>query len=105
MNREGALLLMAGIAVILLLLMSWGWRRRLRRDRALTSPFGEPPASSLVDARFAVLYVASCVPGKPLERLAMQGLAYRASGELSLVEGGLVLDLDGSERIFITRDR
>lgn len=105
MSREGALLLMIGIAVVLLGLMAWAWWRRLRRDRGAAAPFGDVPAGATVRAAFPGLYVATTVHDKALERLAIRGLAYRSSALISVTDKGVALDLQGQDRIFIGTDR
>ena len=43
MTREAAVLAMVGVALLILLAMLWGWRRRGRRDAGLQAPLGEIP--------------------------------------------------------------
>ncbi len=105
MSREGALLLMIGIAVVLIGLMAWGWRRRLRRDAGRIAPFGEIPESAAILAVFSGLYVATTAHDDPLERLAIRGLAYRSAVTATVTDRGLALALTGQEPIFVERER
>lgn len=105
MSREGALLVMLGVAVVLIGLMAVGWRRRTRRDRALSAPTDAVPTGSLVRARFAGLYVATTAEAAPLERLAVRGLGFRARADLTVTDDGVVLHLQGQDPLFIRRDR
>ncbi|MBB2977031.1 hypothetical protein FHX49_002623 [Microbacterium endophyticum] len=105
MTREGALLVMLGVAVALVGLMVWGWLRRTKRDSALTAPFGEAPSGSRLLSTFSGLYVATTVHGDALERLAIRGLGFRAAATFVVFDTGLALDLAGEERIFIPRER
>ncbi|GAA3946505.1 hypothetical protein [Microbacterium soli] len=100
MSREAAVLITVAIAVLILVAMFIGWRRRLRRDAALEAPLGVPEHTEVV-ARHEVLYVATTAHDQPLERIAMKPLAYRARGELALTDRGVALSLDGSPTVFI----
>ena len=72
MTREGALLVMIAVAVVLLALGAIAWRRRTRRDAAFEAPVGEIPAGAEVRAAQSGLYVATTRHGEPLERLAIR---------------------------------
>ncbi|MFD5225479.1 hypothetical protein ACFWHT_07640 [Microbacterium sp. NPDC058342] len=104
MTREGAALIIAAVAALVLLAMFLGWRRRLRRDSGLTAPLGVPEHAT-VSARHEVLYVATTAHDQPLERVAVQPLAYRARGELVLTDRGVALSLDGSPTVFLASSR
>lgn len=104
MTRELAAAVMVAVAVVLLGLIVWAWRRRVRRDQALTTPRGELQSPGLTHGSFEVLHVATTRPDEPLERLAVAGLAFRTVGDLSVTDGGLTLDLVGQQRIPIVRE-
>lgn len=104
MSREGAVLITAAIAVVILVAMFVGWRRRLRRDSALSAPLGVPEHAD-VTARHEILYVATTRHDQPLERLAIPPLAYRARGELVITDRGVALSLDGSPTVFLASSR
>jgi hypothetical protein len=103
-SREGAVLITAAIAVVILLAMFLGWRRRLRRDSGLSAPLGVPEHAE-VTARHEILYVATTQHDQPLERLAITPLAYRARGELVVTDRGAALSLDGAPTVFIASNR
>lgn len=105
MTRELAVLVMALAAVIVLGMIAWGWRRRIRRDEALVPPRGELSGEGDPRASFEVLHVATTRVDEPLERLAVKGLGYRSMATLSVSGGGITLDLTGQERIPIAADR
>jgi len=105
MTREGALLLMIGIAVVALGLMAWGWWRRRKRHAHLAAPSGQIPSGAEVRAVFAGLYVATTAHDAALERLAIRGLAYRATVIVTVTDAGVALDLAGEERIFLSTER
>lgn len=105
MTREGALAVTVLIAVALLALLVWAWRRRARRDAApLVSP-GELPAGAHVRASFETLYVATTREGEPLERIAAPGLGMRSRATLTIADDGLAVDLTGQPRFVIAPDR
>ena len=105
MSREGALLVMAGVAVALLVALAWAWFRRTRRDARYSAPVGELPADAVETAVFPGLYVATTRHDEPLERLAIKGLGFRSRVDVTVTTAGVALDLPGQPRIALTRDR
>lgn len=104
MTSEQAVLLVVLLALVLLAVMFFAWRARLRRDAGLSAPLGEPPLDAVVD-RVEVLYVATTRHDEPLERLAVSPLTYRARGELALTDRGAALSLDGSPTVFFDSEK
>lgn len=104
MTREVAGLIMGLVAALILLTMFLAWRRRLRRDAALTAPLGVPEHAE-VTGRSEILYVATTKHDEPLERLAISPLTYRARGELVLTDRGVALSLDGAPTVFLASAR
>ncbi|MFF0910035.1 hypothetical protein ACFWZW_05005 [Microbacterium enclense] len=105
MTREGALLVIVGVAALVLALLAWAWVRRTRRDARYSAPVGELPADAVESATFASLYVATTRHGEPLERLAIEGLGFRSRADVVISSAGVALDLPGQPRIALTRDR
>ncbi|MFT4136617.1 hypothetical protein [Microbacterium sp.] len=105
MTREGAVLVMAAAAALLLGLAAWGWRRRIRRDSALAAPVGEVPDGASDLARFEALYVATTRHDEPLERLAIRGMGFRSRAGVTVTDAGVALDLTGRPRLFLASDR
>jgi hypothetical protein len=86
----------------LLLLGMWlAWRARSRRDAGVAAGQPLPAAGIHPILTTDVLYVATTKAGQPLERLAIRGLAFRARGELTLAEEGVVLTVPGQDPIFL----
>ncbi|MFT4213068.1 MAG: hypothetical protein QM626_14475 [Microbacterium sp.] len=104
-NEELDLLLVLVLAVLLIGLMAWGWRRRVKRDAKLTAPTGDIPAGARILASFPALYVATTARGTALNRLAVRGLAFRARATVIVTDAGLALDLAGEDRVFVAADR
>jgi len=105
MSREGALVVMIGVALALLAVLAWAWVRRTRRDARFTAPVGELPADAVETAVFSGLYVATTRHDEPLERLAIKGLGFRSRVDVTVTSAGVALDLQGQPRIALTRDR
>jgi hypothetical protein len=91
------------VAVLLLILFGmWqGWRALVRRSAHLTPSHDVPGdlGRPLVAAR--ALYVATTAHEKPLERLAIAGLGFRAQGGIAVHRRGLVLEVAGSEDVWV----
>jgi len=104
-SREGALVVMIGVAVVLLVLLAVAWMRRTRRDARYTAPVGELPEGAVETAAFSGLYVATTRHDEPLERLAITGLGFRSRVDVTVTTAGVALDLQGQPRIALTRDR
>lgn len=105
MSREGALVVVIGVAVVLLAVLAWAWVRRTRRDARYSVPVGELPADAVETAVFSGLYVATTRHDEPLERLALKGLGFRSRVDVTVTTAGVALDLPGQPRIALTRDR
>jgi hypothetical protein len=104
-TREGALLVIAGVALLALVALAWAWMRRTRRDARYSAPVGELPEGAVDTATFSGLYVATTRHDEPLERLAIKGLGFRSRVDVTVTTAGVALDLPGQPRIALTRDR
>jgi hypothetical protein len=96
------------VAVVIVGIAAWlmvrSWRRRTKRDEAmaaypLPAVHGEPLLAT------EVLYVATTPIGEPLERLAVQGLAFRGAAHLEVLPEGVVLRIAGEPANFLPADR
>lgn len=105
MTREGALLVMVGVAVVLLGLMAWGWWRRTRRDAQRLIAPADLPAGAVVLAEHEGLYLLTTPAGRPLERLAAPGLGFRSRARIIVADAGIALDMPGQQRIVLPADR
>lgn len=103
MNQITASVLFVLLAVVVLALMAWGWRRRARRDARVTAPVGA--ARGDVRARFSGLYVATTRHDAPLDRLAVRHLAFRSRVQVSVTAEGVALDLPGEPTVFLDAAR
>ncbi|MGB4778430.1 hypothetical protein [Microbacterium sp.] len=101
MTREGALLVMIVLAVVLLAIGIAAWRRRTRRDAGIAAPVGEVPVGAVERAHVSALYVATTPHDEPLERLAIRGMGFRSRADVTVTDRGVALDLTGQPRLFL----
>jgi hypothetical protein len=96
------------IAVVLVGVAGWlmvrSWQRRTVRDESLAA---YPTPAGLGAPAFEVeaLYVATTPEAEPLERLAVEGLAFRGSARIELHPQGVLLRIAGELPSFIPADR
>ena len=105
MTREGALTIIVLVAVGLLGLLAWAWRRRTKRDAGPLVHPAELPESATTLSTFEVLYVATTKHDTPLERIAAPGMAFRSRATLTIADAGLAVDLTGQERFVLAPER
>ncbi|KRC62883.1 hypothetical protein ASE14_03490 [Agromyces sp. Root81] len=96
------------VAVAIVAVAGWlmfrSWKRRTVRDETLGSyPVPAVHGAPVLDAE--VLYVATTPIGEPLERLAVQGLAFRGSAHVEVLPEGVILRIAGESTTFIPTDR
>jgi hypothetical protein len=103
-NRTLAAIITILVALGVLALMLRSWRRRSKRDAALSAGYPQPVEPGRQLASAAALYVATTPRDQPLERLAIPGLGFRARGGVTVTEKGVLLELAGSPALFIPAD-
>lgn len=101
MARTLATVITVAVLLGLLGLMLRSWRRRSRRDAALPAGYPLPVDAALELVSAAVLYVATTLRARPLERLNIPGLGFRARARLTITDAGVILALAGEEAVFI----
>ncbi|MBC7442186.1 MAG: hypothetical protein H7311_06655 [Ramlibacter sp.] len=104
MARTIATVITIVVLLGVLALMARSWRRRGRRDSALPAGYPLPVDAGAELAAVAVFYVATTLRGRPLERLNIRGLGFRARARLAVTETGLMLVLTGEDTVFIPAD-
>ena len=96
------------VAVVIVGMAAWlmrrSWKRRTTRDETL-SAFELPDEHGEPILETEVLYVATTPVGEPLERLAVQGLAFRGAAHLEVLPEGVVLRIAGESASFLPSDR
>ena len=103
MDRTVSVLIIAGILLLILLALTWGWSRRKSRQTDVAAPvkpgLGITPIADPVEGS----YVSTTTAGNPLDRVAVHGLGIRTSGELVVTDAGVIMDLAGREDFIIPR--
>ena len=99
----GAVVALAVIAVVAWLMIR-SWRRRTARDETL-SAYPVPASLPTPAVETEVLYVATTPVRQPLERLAVQGLAFRGAARIEVSRDGLVLRIAGESPSWLPADR
>jgi len=103
-DRWPGLLIAVVIVGVAVWLMVRSWKRRTARDERLSSyPLPSPLGTATLETE--VLYVATTPTGVPLERLAVQGLAFRGVARIEVAPEGLVLRIAGEQASFLPADR
>lgn len=104
MDRFGPSIIIAGIIILALTGMYFGWRARVRKHRSLVAPSSVPATIGETLAVDKGLYVATTLAEQPLERVAAHGLGFRSRVTVSVLHDGIVIDLTGRAPYFIPRD-
>ena len=96
------------IAVVLVGVAGWlmarSWQHRAVRDESLTA-YETPAGLGAPILEIEALYVATTPEAEPLERLAVEGLAFRGSARLELHAEGVLLRIAGERPSFIPAGR
>jgi hypothetical protein len=87
------------------LLMLRGWRARVRRQSDLPPP-PRPPATSgdVVVGATPGLFVGTTFADDWLDRVAVHGLAHRASGWVTVASDGVRFDREGEAELYLPFD-
>ncbi len=101
MDRLVPTVIIVAVLLGLVTLMWRSWRTRTRRDAALAAGHPGTGADEAELAAAPVLYVATTPRSRPLERLAIRGLGFRARARLTVTAAGVDLSLAGEEPVFI----
>jgi hypothetical protein len=101
MDRSIPTVITAVVLAGLLVLMWRSWRARVRRDGGQAAGYPLPAVEAPVMASANAFYVATTPRARPLERLGIRGLGFRARAALTVTEAGLVLVIPGEEAVFI----
>lgn len=95
-----ALLVLIALAGLLFAMYA-GWRARGRRQSGLPAPAAPPADLGRELAVADALYVATTTAGRPLDRIVVGGLGFRARAVVRVSERGVVLDLAGTPDMFV----
>lgn len=100
MDPRIGLAIVLAIAVLAVVAMLVGWRRRRTRDAALQAPLGAFPDEDAT-ATAEGLYVATTAHDDKLNRLAVPGMEYRSSAGIAVAPHGVMLTGVGAYSILI----
>lgn len=102
MNPVSVAIVLA-LLVLALIGMAWSWRRRARAQHALTLP---PVPAELGATRFTVegLLVATTFALRPLDRVHVDGLGFRAPATLAVTDRGVLVDRAGGAAFLVPAD-
>lgn len=103
MDRLGPSIIIAGIIVLAVVGMFFGWRARVRKGSGLPAPRAIPDSQSEIRAVDAGLYVATTLAHQPLERVASHKLGFRFRVNVTVTSEGIALYPQGREPFFIDR--
>lgn len=100
-----ALLVAACVVLLLLALLGLrrGWRSRLARQAYLPPLPAVPPALGVAELQASGLYVGTAFATSWQDRVLHGGLGARADAEAALYPGGLLLDRQGADPVFVPR--
>lgn len=104
MDRSVSTTIVIAVIVLALFGMIAGWRGRRARQATLPHPLAVPSELGAELFHADVLYVATTLAGEPLNRVAVQGLGFRARASVTVTETGVILALDGEPDAFIPRE-
>ena len=100
MDKLWPTLLIVVVLALVFLGMWWGWRRRSRRDAIIDVPTAlAAPGERVLTAN--ALHVASTHHDRPLDRVVVPGLAFRANAAVSVWQGGITLATPGEPSVAI----
>jgi hypothetical protein len=89
------------VVVVLVFVAMWiGWRRRARRDAGLVVPDAlARPGAPILSTE--ALHVGSTHHDRPLDRVIVPGLAFRAKAAVDVSEGGVTITSPGESTVAI----
>lgn len=94
--------IITGLVVIGLFALMWrSWRARRRRDSGLAAGHPAPQNEGTTLASIGCLYVATTPRDRPLERLAIAGLGFRARADVTVTDAGVWLSPRGETPVYI----
>ena len=101
MDRTAAAALVLGILVVLIGLMWLGWRNLKRRSAGIPAPQPIPASDAAELLHTSGLHVATTHAGRPLDRVVVRGLGFRAATDIRVTPAGVELRLGGGAEAFV----
>jgi hypothetical protein len=100
-DRTAAAALVLALLVVLLGLMWLGWRNLKRRSAGIPAPHPLPAPGAAELLHTTGMHVATTHAGRPLDRVVVLELAFRATTDLRVTSAGIELRLGGGNEVFI----
>ena len=101
MDKNAAGVIVLAVLVVLLALMWLGWRNLKRRSSGLPAPAPIPDTDAPEILRTTGMHVATTHAGRPLERIVVPGLGFRANADIRVTQAGVELRLAGGAECFL----
>lgn len=101
MSRLAFTLIWIALASGLLLFMALAWRARTRRDAGLAVQ-GTALVGPAIEKFAQVAYVSTTPAGKPFERVAVPGLSFKGSADVTVQTDGVAIEVVGEPRIALS---
>jgi hypothetical protein len=89
------------IVALLFALLARAWRARGRAQASLGTPPETPADLGRVALAEDLQYVATTFADRPLERILVSGLGFRARARITVAEAGIALDPAGGRTVFL----
>jgi hypothetical protein len=81
--------------------MAVSWRHRGRQQRGLALP-PAPAGDGIVRAQADGLYLATTFAGRPLDRVTVHGLGFRARARITATDTGIRVERDGAAPLVLS---
>ncbi len=104
MDKPAAGMIVLALLVVLLGLMWLGWRNLKRRSSGIPAPDPIPASGAPEVLRTSGMHVATTHAGRPLDRVVVRGLAFRANADIRVTQAGVELRLAGGAECFLPAD-
>ncbi|MCU1478483.1 MAG: hypothetical protein JWQ64_3176 [Subtercola sp.] len=100
-NQIVPAIIVLAILVVIYIGMALAWRARKRRQSAFTLNTVTPADTGELLLEVPMLYVATTPANKPLERLALPGLAFRGRGTFIVWQKGVTISVNGEPDVYV----
>lgn len=105
---EWSMGVLAAVAAVVVGVVAWlmlrSWRRRTVRDESIAA-YAPPASLGMPTLEVEALYVATTPEAQPLERLAVEGLAFRGAAHVEVHPSGVLLRIAGELSSWLPADR
>jgi hypothetical protein len=100
-DKAAAGAIVLALLLVLLGLMWLGWRNLKRRSSGIPAPQPIPATDAVELLRTTGMHVATTHAGRPLDRVVVPGLGFRANGDIRVTASGVELRLAGGAESFV----